>query len=119
VSDKMKTTGRDTHATSHHKLRGYVSWGLIIGLVFALPSAVKAIPYGSEGFAKWLSTPVAALGFLAFFLAAVWYCKLEFDEVVMDYFDGGLRRFALTANRVIAAVSFLIAAFAVAKFAFL
>ena len=32
-----------SHGTKHHKLHGYVGWGLIIGLPFAAFSAVKAI----------------------------------------------------------------------------
>ena len=106
-------------ASSHHKLHGFTGWGLIIGLPFAVISAVKAISGGSEGFAAWLSNPVGGLGFLAFFTAAIWYCKLEFDEVVMDYFDGGTRSFGLLANRVVAFIVWLVAAYVVAKLAFL
>jgi len=106
-------------ASSHHKLHGLTGWGLIIGLPFALFSAVKAIGGGSEGFTAWLSNPVGGLGFLAFFTAAIWYCKLEFDEVVMDYFDGGLRSFGLLANRIVSFIVWLVAAYVVAKLAFL
>ena len=106
-------------ASSHHKLHGFTGWGLIIGLPFAVISAVKAIGGGSEGFAAWLSNPVGGLGFLAFFTAAIWYCKLEFDEVVMDYFDGGTRSFGLLANRAVAFIVWLVAAYVVLKLAFL
>ena len=106
-------------ASSHHKLHGFTGWGLIIGLPFAVISAVKAIGGGSEGFAAWLSNPVGGLGFLAFFTAAIWYCKLEFDEVVMDYFDGGTRSFGLLANRIVPFIVWLLAAYAVLKLAFL
>lgn len=105
--------------TSHHKLHGLTGWGLIIGLPFALFSAVKAIGGGSQGFIDWLSNPVGGLGFLAFFTAAIWYCKLEFDEVVMDYFSGGVRSFGLLANRAVAFIVWLVAAFVVVKLAFL
>jgi len=106
-------------ASSHHKVHGLTGLGLIIGLPFALFSAVKAINDGTEGFINWLSSPLGGLGFLAFFTAAILYCKLEFDEVVMDYFDGGLKSFALMANRFIAFIIWLLAAFAVIKLAFL
>lgn len=105
--------------TSHHKLHGLVGWGLIIGLPFVVWSAVHAIGGGSAGFAAWLSNPVGGLGFLAFFTAAIWYCKLEFDEVIMDYFDGGMRSFSLLANRVVPLIVWLSAAYAVIKMAFL
>jgi len=105
--------------TSHHKLHGYVGWGLIIGLPFALISVVKAIALGSAGFTQWLSSPIGAIGFLAFFTAAVWYCKLEFDEVVMDYFDGGTRAFGLLASKGVAFIIWLMTAFAVVNMAFL
>ena len=106
-------------ASSHHKLHGLTGWGLIIGLPFAIFSAVRAISGGPQGFTDWLSKPIGGFGFLAFFTAAIWYCKLEFDEVVMDYFDGGLRSFGLLANRIVAFIVWLLAAYVVAKLALL
>ena len=106
-------------ASSHHKLHGLTGWGVIIGLPFVIFSAVKAISGGSDGFTAWLSNPIGGLGFLAFFTAAIWYCKLEFDEVVMDYFDGALRSFGLLANRIVAFIVWLVAAYVVLKLAFL
>jgi len=44
--------------TAHHKLHGLVGWGLIIGLPFAIGSAVGAIGGGADGFKAWLSTPL-------------------------------------------------------------
>lgn len=105
--------------SAHHKAHGLAGWGLIISLPFAIFSAVKAIPGGSQGFIDWLSTPVGGIGFFAFVLAAVTYCRLEFDEVVMDYFDGGLRSFGLIANRLVAFAVKLIVAYVVIKLAFL
>lgn len=110
--------------TSHHKLHGIVGWGLIIGLPFAICSAVNAIGGGtsdnlSQGFTNWLSNPVGGIGFLAFATAALWYCKLEMDEVVMDYFDGGTRAFGLLANRLVALTVWIMMAYVVAKLAFL
>ena len=108
-----------SHGKKHHKLHGYTGLGLIIGLPFAIISASAAIRGGSQGLINWFSTPHGALGFLAFFTAAIWYCKLEFDEVIMDYFDGGLKSFTLLANRIVPFIIWLLAAYAVVKLAFL
>ena len=105
--------------TAHHKAHSLTGYGLIIGLPFVICSAVKAIAGGSDGFAAWLSNPIGGIGFLAFFTAAIWYCKLELDEVIMDYFDGGLRSFGLLANRIVPFIVWLLAAYAVLKLAFL
>ena len=105
--------------TTHHKIHNYTGWGLIVGLPFAICGAVAAIGGKSEGFAAWLSTPTGALGMLAFITAALWYVKLEFDEVVMDYFQGGTRSFGLTANRLVALAVWIMTAFALIKPAFL
>ena len=105
--------------TTHHKVHGLTGWGLIIGLPFALCSVVSAVSDGTQGFVNWLSSPIGGLGLLAFFTAAIWYCKLEFDEVIMDYFDGGTRSFGLTANKIVAFLVWAMAAFAVIKLAFL
>jgi len=105
--------------TQHHKLHGYVGWGMIIGLPFAIWCAGYAIQGRSQGFADWLSNPVGGLSFFAFFTAAIWYCKLEFDEVIMDYFDGGVRAFGLTTNKIIAFLAWAAIAYVVIKLAFL
>ena len=108
-----------SHGTQHHKLHGYTGLGLIIGLPLALISAVKAIGGGSQGFIDWLSSPLGAIGFIAFFLAACWYCKLEFDEVVMDYFGGSARAFGLLASKAIFVITWLLAGIAIIKLAIL
>lgn len=105
--------------TSHYKLHGIVGWGFIIGLPFAILSIIAAIGDGVPGLLTWLSSPVGALGFLAFFTAALWYCKLEFDEVIMDYFGGGLRQTGLLLNRLGSFIVWLIVAYSVIKLAFL
>ncbi len=105
--------------TPHHKLHGIVGAGMIIGLPFVIYSALKAATDQSEGLAAWLSSPVGGLGFLAFCAAAVWYCKLEMDAVIMDYFGGSARAFGLLANKVAGLIIFIMAAFAVVKLAFL
>lgn len=105
--------------TTHHKIHNATGWGLIIGLPFAIAFAVGAISGKTQGFIDWLSTPVGGLGFLAFVTAAVWYVKLEFDEVVMDYFQGGTRSFSLMANRLVALAVWMVTVYAVIKLAFL
>lgn len=105
--------------TAHHKLHGLVGWGLIIGLPFAIGSAVGAIGGGADGFKAWLSTPLSGVGFLAFFTAAIWYVKLEMDEVIMDYFGGGARSFGLLANRLAALIVWAMMAYVVIKLAFM
>lgn len=110
--------------TKHHKIHGIVGWGLILGLPFAIGSAVKAVSGGSlenpsAGFVDWLSSSVGGLGFLAFVTAALWYVKLEMDEVIMDYFGGGARSFGLLANRIVSLIVWAMMAFTVVKLAFL
>jgi len=105
--------------TSHHKLHGIVGAGTIIGLPFVIYSALKAAVNQADGLAAWLSSPVGGLGFLAFCSAAIWYCKLEMDEVIMDYFGGSARAFGLLANKLAGLIIFAMVAFAVIKLAFL
>lgn len=105
--------------TTHHKIHGLTGWGLIIGLPFAVWGAISAIGFGSQGYADWLGSPVGAIGFLAFFTAAIWYCKLEMDEVIMDYFGGKMRAFGLLKNKLVAFILWAAVAFAVIKMAFL
>lgn len=104
--------------TSHYKLHGLVGLGMILGLPFAIYKAAGAIPHGVDGFKAWLSSPIDAIGFVLFFLAAAWYCKLEFDEVIMDYFSGGLKSFALLANKAVLLLITLAAVFTAFKLAF-
>lgn len=105
--------------TAHHKLHGIVGAGTIIGLPFAIFFALRAAIGRAEGLMSWLIEPHAALGFLAFFAAAIWYCKLEMDEVISDYIDGGTSKLALLANKVVAFIMFAMVAFAVINLAFL
>lgn len=107
------------NGTKHHKIHGLMGWGLIAGLIPMLVIAMGAIPNGPQGIIEWLSHRPSALVFLAFFTVAIWYCKLEFDEVIMDYFNGGLRSFGLLANRIVPFIIWLLAAYALAKLAFL
>ncbi len=107
------------NGTAHHKLHGIVGWGFIIGLPFAIFSVIGAIGGKSQGLTDWLSSPVGGLGFLAFFTAALWYCKLEFDEVIMDYFGGSLGQTALLLNRIVSLLVWICVAYSVIKLAFL
>jgi hypothetical protein len=50
---------------------------------------------------------------MAFFTSALWYSKLEFDEVIMDYFGGKLRSVSLITNRLLASIVWVIAAYTI------
>jgi len=113
------SAGSQGHGTKHFKIHTWTGWGVIIGLIGVIPSVMLAASDGAQGIIDWLSTPIGALGFLAFFTAAIWYCKLEMDEVIMDYFGGGLRRFGLLKNKLVAFILWAAVAFAVIKLAFL
>ena len=104
--------------TIHHEIHTWTGWGVILGLPSAIWSALAAIQDGSDGFALWLGSPLGALGFLAFATAAVWYCKLEMDEVVMDYAGEGARGFALFCNKAVALILWATIAFSVVSLAF-
>lgn len=112
------------NGTSHHRLHTFVGWGVIIGLPFAICCAICAITLGTDeapsaGFVEWLSKPTGALGLLAFATAAIWYVKLEMDEVILDYFSGGLRTFGLWKNKIGAFIIWAALAYALIKLAFL
>ncbi len=113
------SAGSKGHGTTHFKIHTLTGWGVIIGLPFAIISALSAIPARGQGVIDWLSSPIGAIGFLAFFTAAIWYAKLEMDEVIMDYFGGKLRSFGLLKNKLVAFVLWAAVAFAVIKLAFL
>ena len=113
------STSSAHRGTKHFKIHTWTGWGLILSLPFAIWSAFKAMQTGPQGILDWLSTPIGAVGFLAFFIAAVWYCKLEMDEVIMDYFGGKLRSFGLLKNKLVAFILWAAVAFAVIKLAFL
>ena len=113
------SAGSKGHGTKHFKIHTWTGYGLIIGLLGVIPSVWIAAGGGAQGIVDWLSTPIGALGFLAFFTAAVWYCKLEMDEVIMDYFGGKLRAFGLLKNKVVGFILWAAVAFAVIKLAFL
>lgn len=113
------SAGTANHSAAHAKIHTLTGWGVIIGLPFAIFSVARAVPTGVDGVFDWLSSPIGALGFFAFFTAAIWYCKLEMDEVIMDYFGGKLRSFGLLKNRLVAFILWAAVAFAVIKLAFL
>ena len=113
------SAGSKGHGTKHFKIHTWTGWGVIIGLPFVIISVMLAAPNGGPGILEWLSMPVGAIGFLAFFTAAVWYCKLEMDEVIMDYFGAKLRSFGLLKNKAVAFILWAAVAFAVIKLAFL
>ncbi|GHA99794.1 hypothetical protein GCM10009069_23260 [Algimonas arctica] len=95
------------HGTKHFKMHGLAGWGIIIGLPFAAIHALLTIKHGPDSVVHWLSSTHGALGMIAFLSAAILYCKLEMDEVIMDYFDGGLRAFGQLANTLVATILWL------------
>lgn len=95
------------HGTKHFKMHSLAGWGVIIGLPFAALHAVLTIAHGPESIVHWLSSTHGSLGMIAFLSAAFLYCKLEMDEVIMDYFSGGLKTFAMWKNRIGAFVLWL------------
>ena len=106
------------HGTTHHKIHGLTGWGVILGLPFAIWGAVSAIGGGSAGFLAWLSSPLGAIGFLLFATAAVWYVKLEMDEVIMDYATSGRDKLMLL-NKFVAFLIWAALTYSVVKMAFL
>lgn len=104
--------------TTHHRIHGWTGLVMILALPIALWGLCCAIPGGSAGFQDWISSPLCAMGLLVFLTSGLWYCKLEFDEVIMDYLSGGLRSFASWANRILAFVAFAVAAFVIFKMSF-
>ncbi len=104
------------NGTGHHRLHSVTGTVMILTMPLALYGLIKAAPKGAEGFAAWIGSPFGAISLLVFLTAALWYCKLEFDEVVLDYTDGGMRKFGLTANRIVAALAWLGAVYAIIRF---
>ena len=101
--------------TGHHRVHGVTGAIMILTLPLALYGLVSAIPDGADGFASWISSPFGAISLLVFLSAAIWYCKLEFDEVVLDYADGGLRAFGLTANRIVGFLAWAVAVYSIIR----
>ncbi|MGJ8563928.1 MAG: succinate dehydrogenase, hydrophobic membrane anchor protein [Alphaproteobacteria bacterium] len=102
--------------TGHHRLHSATGLVTIIALPFVLCGLLSAIPARAEGFAAWVGSPFGAVSLFVFLCAGLWYCKLELDDVIMDYLDGGARKFALLANKIIEAVIFLIAVYLIYTF---
>ena len=103
------------NGTSHHKLGYMTGMVMILSLPLALFGLIGAIPGGANGFLTWIGSPFGAISLLIFLSAAIWYCKLEFDEVIMDYTDGGLRSLGLNLNRLVGFVIWAISVFAILK----
>lgn len=101
--------------TGHHRLHSVTGTVMILTMPLAIYGLIKAAPLGAEGFKSWISAPFGAISMLVFLTAALWYCKLEFDEVVLDYTDGGLRKFGLMANRIVAGLAWVAAVYAILR----
>ena len=105
--------------TTHHKMHGLAGWGVILGLPFAIWSVLRAIGGGADGVMAWLGSAPGAVGMTLFLAAAFLYCKMELDEVIMDYFGGGVRKVGLMANGAVALLLWLGSAAALLVTAFL
>ena len=99
--------------TTHHRIHFWTGLVMILSLPFVLCCLLCAIPDGAAGFKSWIGSTFGAVSLFIFMSAALWYCKLEFDEVIMDYASGGLRSFALMANRVAALIAWGIAVYVI------
>lgn len=104
--------------TSHHRVHGITGLIMIISMPFILWGLCQAIPGGADGFKAWVSSPLWTGALFVFLTSALWYVKLEFDEVVLDYTDGGLRTFGLWANRIVAFLAWAMAVFVIFKMTF-
>jgi len=99
--------------TQHHRLRSWTGMVMILSLQLFLIGFAMAISGRAEGYANWLTNPLGAIIALVFLSATIWYCKLEFDEVILDYTDGGLRSFGLQANRLIGFAAWAVSVFVI------
>jgi len=101
--------------TAHHKLKGRTGLVMIITLLPAIIFFLGGGVNGLTGLLGWLDGPIGAIVLLIFFTSGLWYCKLEFDEVVLDYADSGMRSFGLLANKIIAFIAWAAAVAAILK----
>ncbi len=99
--------------TTHHRVRSWAGLVMVLSMPLAVYGLWAAVPNGATGFENWMKAPLGAWPLLVFLTAAFWYCKLEFDEVIMDYASGGLRSFALMANRLAAFIVWAIAVYVI------
>ncbi len=107
------------NGTLHHRLKGAAGLVMILTLPLTVILFLGSGVHGLTGMLAWIDSHIGIANTLIFFTAALWYCKLEFDEVVMDYFDGGVRSFGLTANKIIAFLAWAAAVYAIIKLVFL
>ena len=99
--------------TLHHRLRSWTGTLMILALPLFLFGFALAISGRAGGFADWLGNPFGAIIALIFLTATIWYCKLEFDEVILDYTDGGLQSIGLLANRLIGFAAWAVSVFVI------
>lgn len=96
-------------ASKHHKAHSLTGLVTIISLPFVLAGLAGAVGRKSEGISAWISSPFGAISLLVFLTACIWYCKLEMDEVIIDYTDGGL----LLLNKIFTFIVWAASAFAI------
>ena len=99
--------------TFHHRLKGWTGTAMILSLPFFLFGFAGALSGRANGFIDWLASPIGAIVALIFLTAMIWYSKLEMDEVILDYTDGGMRSFSLLANRLVGFVAWAISVFVI------
>ncbi len=99
--------------TFHHRLKGWTGTLMILSLPFFLFGFVCALSGRVSGFTEWLTSPFGAISALLFLTGMIWYSKLEFDEVILDYLDGGMKSFSLLANRLVGFVAWAISVFVI------
>lgn len=103
------------NGTLHHRLHGLTGWVMIVTLPFVLFGLVAHGGGGLESIKTWLSHPLGAISTLFFMTAAMWYARLEMDEVYLDYFSGGLLKFALLVTKLLMFLAWAGAVFAIIK----
>ncbi len=99
--------------TRHHRLRSWTGALTIIALPFFMWGFVCALKNRTGGIIEWLSSPFGAITAILFITGGLYYCRLEFDEVIMDYTDGGLRKFGLLANLLVALLAWAVSLYVI------
>ena len=101
--------------TSHHKAHGLAGLIMIITLPLFLWGLCGAISGKAAGFTDWMNTPFGAVSLMVFLTSAIFYMKMEMDEIILDYLSGGTQNFATWANRLVAFAAWAIAVYVIVK----
>jgi len=98
--------------TSHYKRLGTTGAFTAVTLPFVLLGLAHAIPGQEAGLLNWISSPFGAMSLLIFLTSAIRYCKLSFDDVIMDYFGPGA---FLHLNKFVAFLAWAVSVFSILK----